>query len=234
MAEQKAPTDTWQAKGYVDIDGERFFLDIPTITMWTEELVKKLTFALTAEEAKTPMWMKTILASVAMPDLSFRDMYGGSTRKMDAQAAGLSDIDNKESPKVTSGWRPILIPEKYPINEPNGTILTGGTWYLNQAPQPVNIGADGTTDICRLSGETVQDISIGETVSGKELRWIAWNGWLICQHILLCGLSHADLRRLGYGLFPNNASEVPTFRDGSRTMEELKRESDPLLSPFIL
>lgn len=223
MSKQNARTDVLQPKGYITLDGERFFLDIPTMNMWSARLVQELgpIFASTREAQK----VKTILASPVTKAMFFRNVWGGLSKRADAEAAA-TDPNTERTP--FHGWRPVLIPEKYLVDEPDGTILTGGTWYMDGEAKPP-VSNDGIMEIPLFPGDHVRDLTIGDTVAGKELHWVVWKGWLICQHVLLALISHEELRRFGYGLFPGNSPHMPTIKDGPRTLDDIYRETEQLI-----
>lgn len=73
------------------------------------------------------------------------------------------------------------------------TFRNLGSLYLNEKARPLDVSGNG--DTLQYDGET---LAIGDTVPGKELRWVPWNGLLVANRCILCNISWEDLNEFGY------------------------------------
>lgn len=159
----------------ITVDGERFELTLPTRKVWSTD------FVLTAKKLhKDGIW---------------KEDYGSLLVEIDGMEhlVGRTNVapytfNGPEEASEIFGWRPMLVPPD-PVADVNGAITTGGSFYLDGAPQ--------STETRALRFMPGQKLTVGNTVEGKELHWVVWDGKLICTQVVVYHLSHRDLDELG-------------------------------------
>lgn len=162
----------------ITIDGDRFTIDIPDKTLWTGSFV-----LMAKKEKRWKDGFNTIL---------FSDKHSKTGHLARTDFAPYVWDTPVEYRSGIAGWRPVLIPDK-PMADLDGTVTTGGTFYLNGAPQSL-----GEYAPLAYQG-TRSDLDIGDTVIGKELSWLVWKGWLVCTDVLVANITTPELRELRYG-----------------------------------
>ena len=181
------------------IDGDQYFLTLPTdlalVNLWK---------AVQAGEVQdVPMDHFTDYETAAFGgepgDPRFHSVVQGDT------ARGIPDIRKAEK----FSWRPQLTPMKrqtiqfdpWFMSQPNGKIITGGSFRLKLGGKflPMNIvrNAKQITYNYDVNGK---DILIGDTPDEPDcqLRWVVWDGVLICTSVLLKGITFQEMIRLGW------------------------------------
>lgn len=214
------------SKGCVSIDGDKFLLDMPTVPLWTNSFVT-MAAEIFQNYGETTSDIKTILA----PEKNEQGfLFWGHTNHTDKTVGVYLIAEKEEKADQKSGWRPVLIPID-PIDDPNGTIFTGGTLYIDGEPAQKK-------DFRRPPFPYPQpspDITIGNTVPGYELDWFVWKGWLVCTDVLVSHLTHTQLVALGYGhypqSFPKNCPQIKEFleRESLSWMRQQEKENERIV-----
>lgn len=104
-------------------------------------------------------------------------------------------------PGFMNNWRPYLKPikgngefDRFILkNYKNGKLLKGGTLYIDGKPVSITDGANmrgATKTDLRFDS---REIMIGDTISGFEIPWIVWDGYLIAERIVLFNISADSL-----------------------------------------
>lgn len=181
------------------IDGDQYFLTLPTdlalVNLWK---------AVQAGEVQdVPMDHFTDYETAAFGgepgDPRFHSVVQGDT------ARGIPDIRKAEK----FSWRPQLTPMKrqtiqfdpWFMSQPNGKIITGGSLRIKLESRfyPLEIvkGQDLVTYSYDINGN---DLLIGDTPEDpdRQLRWVVWDGVLICTSVLLKGVTFQEMIRLGW------------------------------------
>lgn len=99
---------------------------------------------------------------------------------------------------LTWGFRPLLVPlfrdgsfaiDSDMDNNPNGTITSGGTLYINGKPSRWEDGAglivDGELVGNRAFDPKTMNVFLGDTVEDYEIKWLHWNGCMFAMHSLI-------------------------------------------------
>lgn len=180
-----------QNKKLVSIDGDLFQLELPTDSFWCglRDFCAKVSLPVGGLSNASPFLLQS---GVSAQYLYASDM---TANHPDGRAASpIGELVYNKGLWNVIGYReklwafqPNLIPlfqdggfaiESNFENNPNGTITTGGTLYINGKPVLL---ADS---IYRFDPEKM-NVWIGDTVPGYELRWINWRGCMFAENPLV-------------------------------------------------
>lgn len=122
----------------------------------------------------------------------------GSTIKNGHNHAPYMRLVPSDIQDFSTGWRPVLIPD-IPFDEkdmPNGSIMTGGSIYFALPGEDgKRIDRPGLNDPYPYREDST--IWIGDTGEKEQaLRWIVWNGYLVCQNVLFRHISGDQLKKM--------------------------------------